>query len=101
MTLKSRLIWLAILVWAVVALVASVSAIIADDDLQAVELRHEVRHALSAVPSADAIGTLEYVEGQWRALSRMTLWHAVTAFILVAASVWGIARSGKSRSAVV
>jgi hypothetical protein len=83
------------LLWSIAASVASIGALVADENVEAAATRHEIRHVLSESPGAVDEGVLAYFDSQWRALGRMSLWHAATSIILGVLSAWALAKCKK------
>jgi hypothetical protein len=75
---------------------ASVLSFLSDDRQGSVEARHEIRHLMAQAPGDRHSEAAAYFEAQWHALNRSRLWHAGTATILGAVSIWGFRRCGKS-----
>jgi hypothetical protein len=88
------------LLWSVVAFVVSVRTLVAEDGIDAADMRHAIRHAIEESSEFGDEEVLSYFEAQWRALNSATLGHAATAVILGALSVWGLRRRRDSGASV-
>jgi len=85
--------------WAIVALVTTVPAFMADDALKAVEARHAIRHILNEGSGGGRKEELAYFEGQWHRLNRISLAHvACKARFSRASWRWPPQRNGRRRS---
>jgi hypothetical protein len=95
-----RAVLLTALLWSVVAFAASVRTLVAEDGVDAVDMRHAIRHAIEESSEWGGEDVLSYFEDQWRGLNNATLGHAATAVILGVLSVWGLMRSSNSGASV-
>jgi hypothetical protein len=93
-----RILYLALLVWALVAGAASVRILVIEGRLASVESRHAIRHAVAS----DALDVVEtdkdYLESRWASFNRVALWHAATATFLGAFSCWNLLQLRKPSS---
>ncbi len=71
-------------------LLVVVLSFLTDDRQSSVEARHEIRHLMAQAPGDRHSQAADYFEAQWHALNRSRLWHAGTAIILGAVSIWGL-----------
>jgi hypothetical protein len=74
--------------------------LLAEDDIDVVDLRHGIRHAIAESPESGGEIALQYFDDLWHAANRAVLWHAGTAALLGGISVWGLRRRRDSAAAV-
>lgn len=76
--------------WSVAVLLSSISVIYQEDQLEAVEHRHEIRHIIGESESAEGAIAREYFDSQSRKVMLSSLALAVTGFVLGFVSLRGL-----------
>ena len=88
--MSKRIVLICALLWSVAAFAASVRTILVAARPEVIDLRHDMRHAISESTEWDGAEKVLYFDEHWHASNLAALWHAGTALILGVVSVWGL-----------